>query len=200
MPSSVNSIFSSSNAVYKGVVKWGQSVPISRPGVYAVSSSSDPTFIQDSIHQVNIDHKVVEQWVSSLPRFELDKVQNPNFIDVIDRLMSFWLQDEHIVYIGKATSLRSRISQYYRTPLGARRPHAGGHWIKTLSNLNSLFVHYGISDQPKKTEDLMLQEFIDKVSNETLNQLFDPDHPFPFANLEYPQGNRKRHGIGKSKQ
>lgn len=29
----------------------------------------------------------------------------------------------------------------------------------------------------------------------TKAQLVDPDHPFPFANLEWPPGVRKRHGI-----
>jgi len=54
------------------------------------------------------------------------------------RIASFWLPDEPIVYIGLATSLRSRVSGFYRTPIGARRPHAGGWLLKTLSILDRL--------------------------------------------------------------
>src|SRR2546429_470324 len=43
------------------------------------------------------------------------------------RLAGFWLADETVLYLGLAgTSVRARVRQYYKTPLGARRPHAGG--------------------------------------------------------------------------
>ena len=36
------------------------------------------------------------------------------------RVAAFWLRDEVIVYVGRATSLSLRLHQYYRTPVGAR--------------------------------------------------------------------------------
>lgn len=51
-----------------------------------------------------------------------------------DRLATFWLPDEVVLYIGLAgASVRKRVRQYYRTPLGDKRPHAGGWWLKTLT-------------------------------------------------------------------
>lgn len=59
------------------------------------------------------------------------------------RFRAFWPGDEVVAYIGLAgTSLRKRVGRYYRTPLGARRPHAGGWWLKTLTVLDDLWVHY----------------------------------------------------------
>ena len=97
--------------------------------------------------------------------------------------------------MGKATSLSQRVAQYYATPLGARRPHAGGHFLKTLSNLDQLHVHDAVSPDPPRSEHLMLEAFCAAVSTDTRNALHDPEHPFPFANLEWPAGTRKRHGV-----
>ena len=44
-----------------------------------------------------------------------------------------------------------------------------------------------------------MRQFISQVSESTLKCLFDPNLPLPFANLELERGNRKNHGIAKSK-
>ena len=41
----------------------------------------------------------------------------------------------------------------------------------------------------------MLEAFVAGVSADSGPALRDPDHPFPFANLEWPKGVRKSHGI-----
>ena len=54
----------------------------------------------------------------------------------------------NVLYIGKAPKrnngkgLGNRVNEYYRTEYGARNPHAGGHWIKSLAKLENLFVYY----------------------------------------------------------
>ena len=115
------------------------------------------------------------------------------------RVERFWLPDEPVLYIGKATSLSGRISQYYTTALGARSPHAGGWFLKLLSMVDEIYVHYVTSQEPEQTEHAMLEGFCAGVSAATRAALHDPDHPFPFANLEWPRGTRKKHGfsIGK---
>ncbi len=200
MPSSINDIFSNTSTIYKGVVKWGDRIPSSQSGVYAVTLTLNPNTLDELLNYSPIDPEIVRMWVANLPQFSLDDAIQPNYLDVVERLKKFWLPDEYIIYIGKATNLRSRVGQYYRTPLGVRKPHAGGHWIKTLKNLSSMYIHYGLTNQPKIEEAKMLKYFIDNISPDTRNKLFDHERPFPFANLEYPQGTRKRHGIGKSKQ
>lgn len=46
----------------------------------------------------------------------------------------------------------------------------------------------------------MLEAFCTGVGIKERQALPDPDHPFPFANLEWPPGVRKRHGIAGAKQ
>jgi hypothetical protein len=45
------------------------------------------------------------------------------------------------------------------------------------------------------SESRMLEAFRDGVSETTLESLVDPGHPIPFANLEWPAGVHKLHGI-----
>jgi len=160
----------------------------------------DPASLGGILREAPIKLAAVGKWLERVPQFELDGQLNPSPDKIIDRLKSFWLPDENILYIGKATSLRQRVRQYYNTPLGDRRPHAGGHWIKTLSTLSQTFVHYGEVDSPGKSESEMLQAFVDGVSEHSIRGLLDPRYPFPFANLEYPPGTRKPHGIRNAKR
>src|SRR5262245_51227108 len=80
------------------------------------------------------DRSSIQKWISRVPTMELDR-SKATVLGVTARLSKFWLADESILYIGKATPLRSRIDAYYRTPLGDRGPHAGGHWLKTRRGL-----------------------------------------------------------------
>jgi hypothetical protein len=42
----------------------------------------------------------------------------------------FWLPDEAIVYIGMASSLATRVGDYYATPDRGATIHAGGYFLK----------------------------------------------------------------------
>jgi hypothetical protein len=82
--------------------------------------------------------------------------------------------------------------------LGDRRPHAGGHWIKTLTNLTSLTVHYAELDSvadPEDVEKQMLRTFSQAVSAQTRAAHPQPDLTIPFANLEIRGVGRRNHGI-----
>jgi len=52
-----------------------------------------------------------------------------------------------------------------------------------------------VGEKAKDVEERFIKNFIRNVSNESKQQLFDSEHPFPFANLEFPKGTRKRHGL-----
>ncbi len=100
------------------------------------------------------------------------------------------------MYVGLAgASVRSRVNQYYSTRRGARKPHAGGWFLKTLTILPDLWVYHAAADDPDGAERRMLGAFCAGVSDESRRLLFDPERPFPFGNLEWPRGTRKRHGI-----
>ncbi len=142
-----------------------------------------------------ISAAAVETLLAARPELRLDG-RRPSASELADRVASFWLPDEVVLYVGLAgSSVASRVAQYYRTPLGARRPHAGGWFLKLLSNLAELHVHHAAGPSPADAESAMLSAFCSSVSVTTRRQLGDPDRPFPFANLEWPAGTRKRHGI-----
>ena len=178
-------------------MKWGEPIPSQFPGVYIVSLSHDCLTTVGALDQAPIDRIAVGEWLRRVPKLELDRMASPTAEALVARLASFWLPDENVLSIGKATSLRTRVRQYYNTPLGDRKPHAGGHWLKTLSVLADLHVHYAEAEQPEEAEADLLGAFVRGVSGTAKSRLRDPDHPFPFANLEYPRGTRKAHGIGK---
>jgi len=119
----------------------------------------------------------------------------PTLEDLYARIESFWIADEVVVYIGLATNLSKRLSQYYRTPIGAPKPHSGGYFLKLLSSLSNLWIHYAECDNFDVAESAMLKRFCANVSVESRRTLRDSRHPFPFANLEWPRGTRKAHGF-----
>ena len=198
MPSTVSELFAASEVSLQGVVPWGKSIPVTASGVYVISMAENPESGESLNLRAPLDREAIANWLERVPGLELDRQLRPQAEQILARLNSFWLPDENILYVGKATKLGKRVGQYYRTPLGKRSPHAGGHWIKTLSILSGLFVHYGESAEPLDSEFMMLGAFVRGVSGAAKNSLHDPNHPFPFANLEYPQGTRKVHGIGKA--
>ncbi len=82
----------------------------------------------------------------------------PPLHELVDRLRRFWLADEVVLYIGLASrSVRTRVGQYYKTPLGARKPHAGGWWLKTLSVLDELWVHFAATPDFSTAEESALR-------------------------------------------
>ncbi len=175
-------------------MRWGEGIPETRAGVYAVALSvSGEELTTLSVAPVSM--AAVGELLAVRPELTLDGAR-PSAGALAERIASFWLPDETIVYIGLAgTSLRRRVRDYYTTPLGARRPHAGGWFIKTLANVNDLLVHFARVNDPRAAENAMLGSFCSRVSEATLAALHDPAHPFPFANLEWPAGVRKAHGI-----
>ena len=195
MPTSVSELLKSANLDVGGRVTWGQQIRDDKPGIYVVSLSLLPNDKEKTLAKAPIDLNIVRKWIVDVPALKLDG-SRPTPEALQERLSGFWFADEVVLYIGKAgTSVKKRVSQYYRTPLGAPKPHAGGHWIKTVTLLDKLSVFWALTPDPKGKEDALLGYFIKNVSEATRSALHDPHNPFPFANLEYPKGNSKRHGI-----
>ena len=181
---------------WTGVVQWGEPVPSLKQGVYLLSLASrcdqNPVITGDA----PVDRREVAGWLARVPSFKLDGRSEPSPDDVVQRLGEFWLRDESILYIGKTDrALRKRVNEYYGTNLGNRSPHRGGHWIKTLSVLHDTFVHYAETPRPEESEGDLLRAFIAGVRSSARETLRDPERPFPFANLEFPKGVRKKHGF-----
>ncbi len=91
-----------------------------------------------------------------------------------------------MVYVGRAgKDVGGRIGDFYATPLGDPRPHAGGHWLKTLSVLAGLEVWWAESGGPTGSEADLLAAFAAEHGAESL----------PFANRETAAKMRKSQSI-----
>jgi len=194
MPSTIQDLLNQCGLKHGGSVRWGSQISEFNSGVYIISLNKSPIGINGTLEKAPVDKKVCSHWLEICPQLQMDGIR-PTVQQLMDRLNDFWLPDEVVLYIGKATTLSSRIRQYYKTPVGAPWPHSGGYFLKLLSNLDELWVHYAISNQPEKIESQMIQFFTENVSKQTKHQLRDPYRPFPFANLEWPRGTRKAHGL-----
>jgi hypothetical protein len=195
VPSAVSAVFAAAGLVPEGVVRWGSPIPRTEPGVYAVATTDQANAVAQERLLCPVSPEALDELLEVRPELRLDGGR-PNRDTLGQRLEALWLPDEVIVYIGLAgTSLRSRVRGYYSTPLGARRPHAGGWPLKTLSNLTDLWVHFAVCSDPSDAEHEMLGAFQAAVSVSSRAALQDPELPLPFANLEWAKGQRKRHGI-----
>ena len=198
MTSTIESLFAAVSLRASGPVLFGEPIPETRRGVYVVSHNSDPQLgAPPGGYRPSFALDDVQNWLDFVPSLLLDGVR-PTVEDLCARLRQFWLPSESVLYIGQTDSgLRKRIRQYYRTPLGLPKPHAGGYWLKTLADYGCAFVFWAATPDgdPERVEEQMLAAFVRGVDTDSRRLLRDPERPFPFANLEYPRGNVKRHGI-----
>jgi hypothetical protein len=196
VPSTVAAVFAAASLEAEGVVRWGGQVGDTRSGVYAVALTDEPDAL-NVLSAAPIAKSAIERLLAVRPGLTLDG-RRPSEAELAERIAGFWLPDETIVYIGLATSLRSRVRSFYRTPVGAKRPHSGGWFLKTLANLESLYVHFACVGEYDDAEAAMLEGFVAAVSPTARAEIADPEHPWPFGNLELRRGGRKirkRHGI-----
>lgn len=195
MPISPNDLLARTGLTIQQSIQWGNVPSATQPGVYVISLSKDPMKNDGLLDTAPIDPQKVQTWINRVPTFTLKGTCSPSAISVCDYLQQFWFDDESIVYIGMATSLRTRLSQFRGHVLGNRKPHAGGHWLKTFHNPSDLYIHYAIlksRDEAKQKEDDALMQFKTQVSSKHQLRL---SNSIPFANREHPQGNRKQHDL-----
>jgi len=209
VPSTVADVFAAAGVEPAGVVRWG-SPPTAPPpgtrggtGIYAVALTETVDSLGGAIVAAPLSLAAIDELLSVRPELTLDG-RRPTREDLYERLARFWLPDEVIVYIGLAGQrtnrpahgeVAKRVCDYYATPLGARSPHAGGWPLKTLRCLDEVYVHYAYCDQVQATEDACIAHFAKHVSESTRVGLHDSTRLMPFANLEFPKGNFKNHGI-----
>lgn len=186
-------------------VKWGTPIGTQKEGVYIVSLSESPD-VNKTLKKFPISMSILQEWINKVGGFTLDKELTNNAESINRRLAKFWLSDESILYIGKApirkngNGLGNRIQEYYDTCFGERRPHAGGHWIKLLSNLQNLYVYYIECPNSEQFEKDMMNLFGASVSETSKQQLAGTGVILPFANLEDGNKIRKKHGLGHMKK
>ncbi len=211
MPSSVESIFAAAGLESGGAVSWGAQIPAPNSGpttgVYVVACTDDVDKTDGGLRNCPLSTDALDELLEVRPELLLDGAR-PSARALGNRLSAFWLAAEPIVYIGLAGprakrpsegELAKRVAEYYKTKLGARSPHAGGWFLKTLSVLEDLVVHYAYCNQVDGTEQAMLKSFAIGVPLDAKKKLHDAERVMPFGNLEHPPGVRKRHGITGAK-
>lgn len=195
MPSTVTGLLTAARLEYAGSVRWGTPISAPYPGVYLVTLDEAPITCDGVLARAPISQARVAELLGVRPELRLD-ASRPTAAMLAERLAGCWLSDETVLYIGLAgTSVGRRVRQYYSTALGARSPHAGGWFLKTLANLEDLTVHYAAAADPAAAERALLQAFVDGADAGRGYALHDPSCPYPFANLGGPTGVRKAHGI-----
>lgn len=99
------------------------------------------------------------------------KGKDPNVS--IDELQANWVPGAHVVYIGKATSLKKRLGQYMRFGDGKNVGHWGGRYIWQLADADDLIVCTKLTEEdPRAVEADLIQDFISQYGQR------------PFANLK----------------
>lgn len=195
---SVDELFQRAGAERKGAVPWGCTVPLGEPGVYVVATTPHGDE-QLGFEECLLDLQAVDGLLGARPEVTIDGAAADGR-RLADRLRQMWVPGQPVVYIGLASrSVATRVGQFYKTALGARAPHAGGWPVKMLRP-QCLWVHYGASSDPNAVEKEMIRTFIDSVPPGVRNSLIDPNLPLPYANLEFPNGPRKRHGLSGVKE
>jgi hypothetical protein len=195
MPTTVADAFAAAGLVRDNAVRWGTKPGTSDPGVYIVSLTGSLDSFDGKLIEAPLAATEFQRWLDLRPELTLDG-SRPTVEQLTACVRRFWIPDEVILYIGLAgSSLLERVGHYYNTPIGRRSPHRGGYFLKLLSNLGELGVHYAGCADSAVAERRMLQRFCAHVSQDSRRALQDPAHPFPFANLEWPRGTRKTHGL-----
>jgi hypothetical protein len=119
---------------------------------------------------------------------------------LIKRLATVWLPDETVVYIGKATILRSRVKDYIRTPLGGtsrHHGHMGGNWAHALAA--PLWLHFAVTENPHRCEKRLLKAFHASTTSASWERhsriSLDASRMLPFANMKCWNDRRRSNGI-----
>lgn len=105
------------------------------------------------------------------------KGKNPS-VD-LSVLGSKWVDEANVVYIGKATTLRSRLRQYQQFGSGRPVGHWGGRFIWQLSDNEELLVAWKQERDPGLEEGRLLRRFVGEYGR------------LPFANIASGQAEQR---------
>jgi hypothetical protein len=183
MPQTPQSIAQAIGLCISQSFRWGQVACPAKPGIYLISLSADPT---KSVTNKGPDFAkpAIESWIKRARDMRLDG--KPCTTDRVASFISgFWHPAETIVYIGKSKDVRRRLRQFSSHSLGECRPHAGGHWLKTLANLDALWVHVAECAKYGQAEDDAIRSFQQSVIQARPELRTLPLLAIPFANRRF---------------
>jgi transcription elongation factor GreA len=171
-----------------GPAVWGRPVPAQGPGVFVIE-------LPAPLATAPIELTRVGKWIERVETLRLDG-ERPTSRALAGRLASFWLPSQKVLYVGASeVSVGRRVAAIARTELGDRRPHPGGHWLKTLRSLDGLRVWWAPTTATEEYEDALLTAFAAGVPGAELSALPDDAVVLPWANLRTATGGRKATGL-----
>lgn len=171
-----------------GPGQWGRPISAQGPGVFVVE-------IVAPLATAPIELTRVGKWIERVETLRLDG-ERPTSKTLANRLGSFWLPSQTVLYIGSSdVSTGRRVAAMARTELGDRRPYAGGHWLKVLRGLDSTRIWWSATKATEEYEDALFDAFAAGVRDEERVSLPDRDVVLPFANLRRGDGRRKATGL-----
>ncbi|MFV2062144.1 MAG: transcription elongation factor GreA [Chloroflexota bacterium] len=175
-----------------GPARWGTKPPSRASGIFAIEAASATRFAPFDIVELR-------RWLERVPELLLDG-ERPSDSGLADRLRSFWVPGQTLLYVGRtAKSLAPRVAALYATELGYRRPHSGGHWLKTLRDQHKLRLWWAETDAPEEYEDAVLAAFAEAVPADVRAKLPQQAGPLlPWANLGSPSGGLRDTGLTDS--
>lgn len=187
-PRSAVALLRSLDLMPDGPTRWGEPVRSREPGVLIVEMAG-------RLDEAPIDITAVRAWIERVPGLLLDG-QRPTPTQLAQRLGSFWLPQQTVVYVGRtAKSLGGRAASLYATPLGDRRPHSGGHWLGTLSGREQLRIWWAETPSAEEYEDGLFEAIASDLDPEATERLQGAGPILPWANLVSATGDAKGTGI-----
>ena len=174
-----------------GPARWGTRPPTRSRGVFVVEAAQPSS-------APHIDLDLVRDWIELVPSLRLDG-ERPTQTVLAERLASFWVPGQALLYVGRSTkALAARVAALYATELGYRRPHAGGHWLKTLREPARLRLWWAETDAPEEYEDALIGAFAEAVPDDVRRGLPGSGPILPWANLESPTAGARDTGLSAS--
>ncbi len=119
----------------------------------ASSSSSCPA----PLASAPIELTRVGKWIERVETLRLDGVR-PTSKALAARLAAFWLPsaDGRLRRCRPRRPSRGGSRRSPATELGDRRPHSGGHWLKSFRSLDGFRIWWAPTDAPEEYEDALL--------------------------------------------
>lgn len=187
-PRSAVALLRSLDLMSDGPTRWGEPVRSRAPGILLVEAAA-------RLDTAPIDITAVKAWIERVPGLRLDG-ERPTPTQLLDRLATFWLPQETVVYVGRtAKSLNARAASLFATPLGDRRPHPGGHWLWTLLQRDQLRIWWAETGSPEEYEDGLSDAIASEVGATAAERLRSLGPILPWANLTSATGEAKQTGI-----
>jgi transcription elongation factor GreA len=174
--------------VVDGPARWGGLPTSQSAGVFLVEAATPSS-------SAPIDLIEVRRWLDRVPGLRLDG-ERPTQTILGQRLGTFWLPGQTVLYVGRtAKALAPRVAALYATELGQRRPHPGGHWLKTLRDQPRLRLWWAETDAPEEYEDAIIGAFAAAIPSDGPRAIPDGAPLLPWANLESPAGAVRATGL-----